>query len=72
VLVLLALAKSYGHVLGITRDSPDEALMAAFRKVIKKARPDKGGRADDAQKLHTAKDTWQKVKSSRSAGSRWK
>ena len=70
VQVLLALAISYGLVLGITRDSPDEALKAAFRKVIKKAHPDKGGRTDDAKKLHTAKDTWEKAKTSRGAAGR--
>ena len=43
VTVLLALAAVYGLVLNITRDSADTELVTAFKRVARKAHPDKGG-----------------------------
>ena len=43
VAVLLRVAQFYKLVLGITRDSPDDELTGAYRKVARRAHPDKGG-----------------------------
>ena len=42
VTVLLALAAVYGLVLNINRDSVDTELVSAFKRVARKANPDKG------------------------------
>ena len=57
--VLLAFAAQYVVLVNVNRDSPDKDVMAAFRRVAKKAHPDKGGRVQDAQELHAAKDAWE-------------
>ena len=59
VKVLLELASQYCVSLQLTRDSPDAHLLPAFRRVVKKVHPDKGGREEDAKKLHSAKDNWE-------------
>ena len=46
VKVLLALAAQYSVSLQLTRDSPDAHLLPAFRRVVKKVHPDKGGREE--------------------------
>ena len=43
VSLLLRLAVAYNIVINISRDSPDAAILAAFRKVTLKVHPDKGG-----------------------------
>ena len=43
VKVLLVLAATYGFSLHINRDSGDDAVSAAYRRVMKRVRPDKGG-----------------------------
>jgi hypothetical protein len=61
VVVLKALATAYSLVLTVKRDSPDEVVNAAARKVLKSCHPDKGGRAEDAQRLNAARETWQEA-----------
>ena len=51
VRVLLCLALVYNVKLVLTRDSVDEEVSAAYRKVVKKAHPDKGGTTADAQRV---------------------
>ena len=41
--VLLTTASFFGLPLTVTRDSDDQALVSAYRRVAKKAHPDKGG-----------------------------
>ena len=41
--------------LRLSRDSPDKVVMDSFKKVAKKAHPDKGGSTEDAQKLNAAR-----------------
>ena len=51
VTLLLFLANRYHLVLHISRDSSADELSKAFRKVMVKAHPDKGGSKEHAQKL---------------------
>jgi hypothetical protein len=62
VAVLLALARQYGVDVGINRDSKDELLEKTFKKVVCRAHPDKGGTTEDAQKHHSARDEWRKLR----------
>ena len=48
VTLLLQLAVAYQIVVSINRDSPDAAVLAAFRKVSLKVHPDKGGSVKEA------------------------
>ena len=62
VTLLLALARQYAiPALPITRDSPDKAVLDAFRKVARKVHPDKGGSKSDAQKFNAAQEAWDKA-----------
>jgi hypothetical protein len=70
VSVLLALGAAYGLTLGVNRDSDDLALRSAYRKLVVKTHPDKGGRCADQRKLQEAKEEFDNAtKSSRSSGS---
>ena len=51
VSVLLYVAASYGVVVKVNRDTADEVLLAAYRRVVLKAHADKGGAQDKFQKL---------------------
>ena len=42
VKVLLALAAVYGLVVNVSRDSADDAVKAAYSRVVRRAHPDKG------------------------------
>ena len=57
VVVLLSLARLYELVLDVNRESAVEQVIKAYRKVLLKAHPDKGGRKQDAQTLQAAKET---------------
>ena len=58
VQVILKLATAYGLAGGINRDSEEDAIQAAYRRVVRRAHPDKGGTLADAQQLQAAKDEW--------------
>ena len=58
--VFLALARAYELVLNVNRDSPRECLVKAYKKLLLKAHPDKGGRKEDVQKLQKAKEDWER------------
>ena len=60
--VLLALAVVYSVVVNLTREAPDVEVLAAYRKIVRKAHPDKGGKLEDAQRLQAAKDAWDEAK----------
>ena len=59
VSVLLTLATAYGLHVDVKRDSADETVQAAYRKVSRSVHPDKGGSGEDAQRLNAARDAWQ-------------
>ena len=62
VILLLTFARQYGMpALPLSRDSPDKVVMDSFRKVAKKAHPDKGGSTEDTQKLNAAREVWDNV-----------
>ena len=58
VRVLIGLASSYSVVVGVNRDSDDDTIHMAYRRVVRRVHPDKGGAVADAQQLHAAKDDW--------------
>ena len=58
VALLKALAKTYGVVLALSRDSSDAQINTAVRKVSLKAHPDHGGIAEDQKLLNTTRDAW--------------
>ena len=64
VTVLLVLAREYELALEINRDSPAEELVKAYKKVLLKTHPDKGGRKEHMQKLQAAKEEWERVRKS--------
>jgi len=70
VRVLLALAHVY-NIAGVSlkRDSADALLESAFRKVVKRVHPDKGGKTAHAQELQAARDKWMGLRCSSDAGS---
>ena len=55
VKTLLALAAVYSLSLPVTRDSTDEELVKAFKRLSLKVHPDKGGCVEHAQELNSAK-----------------
>ena len=59
VSVILDLARVYGIVVVINRDSADQHVNAAYKKVARKAHPDKGGSVEDAQRLIAAHTAWE-------------
>ena len=63
LLLLRSLAVVYGLTVSpITRDSPDEEVFAFWRRVSRRAHPDKGGSVRDQQQLNDAKETWMKLR----------
>ena len=47
VTLLLALARQYNIVLALNRDSKDDVVLTALKKVARKVHPDKGGSGED-------------------------
>jgi len=66
--VLLALALAYRVTVVLSRESTDEQVAKAYRRVLLKTHPDKGGKTDDQQKLQETKEAWDTAK--RDAGQR--
>ena len=62
VSVLLTLATAYGLHVDVTRDSSDEVLQKAYRKVSRAVHPDKGGSPEDAQRLNALRDGWHEAR----------
>ena len=61
VALLKALAKTYGVVLALTRDSSDAQIKTAVRKVSLKAHPDHGGSEEDQKLLNRTRDAWREA-----------
>ena len=61
VSVLLLLARSYELVLAINRNSSERELLKAYRKLLLKVHPDKGGKESDQRSLQEAKERWETV-----------
>ena len=61
VSLLLLLARKYVVPLVLARDSADQVLLSAFRKLSRKVHPDRGGSLADSQKLNAAKDLWEEA-----------
>ena len=63
VKVLLALASAYYLTVCVNRDSSDAAVRAAYKRVLLKVHPDKGGSNEDVLRLNHAKDEWDRARS---------
>ena len=61
VTLLRSLALAYGMTLSITRDSPDQDIHSAYRKVSRKTHPDRGGTVADQTALNNEHDAWQEA-----------
>ena len=62
VSVLLVLSRSYFLTLVLNKDSSPEQLLKAYRKVLLKVHPDKGGTKEEAQTLQVVKESWGKAR----------
>ena len=62
VSILLKLARRYNLKVVVTRDSTDQDVHAAYRRVALKTHPDKGGSKAEFQELGKAKDEWEDAK----------
>ena len=60
--VLLVLARSYKLLLEVNRESSEEQLVKAYRRLLLKTHPDKGGKAKDQTKLNLAKGAWDEAR----------
>lgn len=58
VRVLLALAAAYTLSISVDRDSADADVLKAWKQVVRKVHPDKGGATKEAQRLQSAKEAW--------------
>ncbi len=56
VTLLKSLAGIYALVLGLTRDSTEVEVKAAYRKVSRRAHPDRGGTPEHQKTLNAARD----------------
>ena len=57
VKVLLSAASAYSVALTVNRDSGDQELLEAYRQVVKKVHPDKGGSKEKFQVLRQSSRT---------------
>ena len=67
VKVLLSLARVYELSVQANRDTPAEQLLKAYRRVLLKAHPDKGGKKEHVQELQAAKEKWEKARKGKTA-----
>ena len=61
VKVILFLVASYCIQVAVSRESTDGEVLRGFRRLVKLVHPDKGGRTEDVQQLHAAKEAWEKA-----------
>ena len=59
VRLIKCIAAMYSVVILLTRESTDVEVRAAFKKVARKAHPDKGGTPEHQKALNAARDTWE-------------
>ena len=62
VAVLFLLARSCEIALEVNRDSSPERLVKAYKKLLLKVHPDKGGKKEDTQNLQAAKEEWERAR----------
>ena len=65
VRILFVLAAAYGIVLSVTREATNDVILAAYKRVLRRAHPDKGGSKADTQKLFGAKEALELAKAPR-------
>ena len=65
VSLLLTLAQQYSVQIQLKREDDDNLVEAAFRKVVKKTHPDKGGKLADQQRLQSTRERWRALKTAR-------
>ena len=58
ITLLKTLAATYCISLPLNRDSADQDVRSAFKKVSRKVHPDKGGSGADQTRLTAARDVW--------------
>ena len=68
VRLLQSLAAAYLVKVEINRDSEPAAVEKAYKRIILKAHPDKGGKEGDFVKLHRAKEDWSKAQAEAHVG----
>ena len=70
VSLLLEVARVYGSVLGLTRESPDDVVVRSHQKLFLEVHPDKpGGSVEHARRINDAWDAWNDArKKSRNIG----
>jgi len=61
VILLKSLAASYGLSLELRRDTPDNLVRNACRKVSRKVHPDQGGDPEQQKALNNARDAWEEA-----------
>ena len=62
VALIHALALVYHVEAKCTRNSPDEEVVRAFRKLVLKVHPDRGGNDQHQQQLNEARSSWEAAK----------
>ena len=70
VRLLISTAVAYAVAVNLTQRSTDQEVGQAFRKVVKKVHPDKGGSVADMQRLQEAKQSWESAKDNARRGRR--
>ena len=59
VKVLKELIRTYGVQLEVSRDTPDDAIKRAYKRLSLKVHPDHGGKSEDQQRLNDSCIAWQ-------------
>ena len=59
--LLRSLAGIYGVVLGLTRESSEVEVRAAYKKVSRRAHPDRGGTPEHQTALNAARGAWEEA-----------
>ena len=70
VKVLISLATVYDLGLNVSRESSDTDVSKAYRQVVLRAHPDKGGSVEHAQELQKVKEAWDKARAEAKATSK--
>ena len=63
VQVLLTFVAQYQVPVTVNQDSPDSIVLTASSRLVRRARPDKGGRHEDIRIINAAGDKWNKARS---------
>ena len=68
ITALKSVARTYDVRVDLTQDSTDAAVRSAYRRVFRRAHPDKGGSAEHAQRLSGAKGAWEAAQRASTGG----